>query len=1118
MNHANGAQSNGHRGDERPPLPAAVDPPVAPPAAAPVPAPRQAAPAGAIDGERARDVMAGHNELMQRFLDAHTSVMLAYLGQRRGAPEHEPAAPPAARALERPPASAVPVPAPDGAASPAMDTQSAAPGGATLDVTEAASTSAPLAGAASAPPPAAPVRGPSEAGNIAGRLLTVVSERTGYPPDLLDLDADLEADLGIDSIKRVEIAGTMMEDPAMPDGVELDVEELTASRTLREVIAVLERLAGAGAAAAHAPPPAGTDATPVGAGDPADAGHGRVDAAVAYDAAADGSGDAVQEAHPVPFEDEPVDGRIGRFVLQTAGAPAVSRNARLDRDGLVVIVDGATGVGEALAQRLSADGRRAVVVPPVEPSGAATLVEDIRARHGDVCALVYLAGLGPGDPPDAGELLALLQALREDLEQAGAAGGGAVLGATRMGGAFAVAAAPADLDPRVAVVPGFLKSLAHEWPGVRVKAVDFDGADPATVAGRLFDELHADDGLVEVGYRGDERVTPRLLPDQETGLDGEAADPEAAPLDRDAVVLLTGGARGITAEIAVDLARRYGSTLVLAGRTPLPPEDDDDADPEDERALQQAIIERRRSAGEVLTPRAVGEEVRSRLAEREVRQTLRRVRDAGARVRYVVCDVQHPHAVAELVEGIYAEHGRLDAVLHGAGVIEDRLIRDKDLESLRRVLATKADAAIALTERLRPDGLRFLVLFSSVSARFGNRGQADYAAASEVLNKLAQQLDRRWDARVVAINWGPWAETGMVRPEVARQFTERGVALIAPAIGCARLDEELRLGRKGEVEVLIGGDSAGMTAPRPAPRPTAAFLRGPRTLARSEDSRLEAICRLDPERDPLLDDHRLDGTAVLPFTGAMELMAETALAANPGLELVELRDVRLQDGVTADASGVTVRVTASTPEIGARDDDAPLAVSVTIDTAEARRAHYRATALLGRRLSDAPTPPTEPLADLDPSPVSARRAYEEYLFHGPTLRRIEAIDGLDVRGAVARLSASAPADVLDGCESEATWILDPVLLDCALQMQLLWSRVHWDLTLLPVQAAAVRRYAAAPSPGVSIRHELRVRPSRPPLCVADHRFTTAEGKLVLEIEGMQGVGSHALNRLAGASA
>ncbi len=1084
MTHANGAQSNGHHDHDDPPISLASASATAPtPSPAPAPAlPRTGGPGG-LDGERAGEVMTRHHQVMQHFLETQKSVMLAYLGQRRGAslrPDAAAAPPPPARpALGRPssapaPAAVAEVAAPPGATAPVAGDATPPPAAAPV-AEDAASSAAPAADRAA--PPADSGAAPPD---IAGRLLEVVSERTGYPPDLLDLDADLESDLGVDSIKRVEIAGTMMQDAGMPEDAELDVEELTASRTLRQVIGVLERLASG------APAP-----EPVAAG-----------------------GDGGQ---PVPLGDEPVDGRIGRFVLQTAGAPAVARDAGLDPDGVAVIVGDGGGIAEALAERLSRDGRRAVVVPTVEAAAAVTLIEDVRRHEGPVTALVHLAALAREAPPDLGTLLALTQALREDLERAAGRGGAAVLGATRLDGAFGIEAPDEDLDPRAAVIPGFLKSLAHEWPDVRVKAVDLGLDDPEVASERLLDELLAGDGLVEVGYRHGHRIAPCLVP---APTERRESIP---PLEGASVVLVTGGARGITAEIAIDLAHRYGPTLVLAGRTPPPPEEDDLGASSGERELQQAIIERRRAAGETLTPRAVRDELRSRLAAREVRDTLRRLRAAGARATYVACDVQDPGALGALVESIYAEHGRLDGVVHGAGVIEDRLVRDKELASLERVLATKAGSALTLAERLRPEGLRFLVLFSSVSARFGNRGQADYAAASEVLNKLAQQLDRRWDARVVAVNWGPWAGTGMVSPEVARQFAERGVALIPLDVGCARLDEELRRGRKGEVEVLIGGaEDVPAAVPKtrpPARRPTAAFLRSPSAITRREGAQLEVIRALEPEHDRLLDDHRLDGKAVLPFTGAVELMAETALTAYPELELRELRDVRLHDGVTVTGPSVAVRVLASPGapgDDGAAPDGTQIA-EVTIDTADARRARYRAVAVLGPRL-DTPGATgalVEPLDHLSPSPITARQAYEEYLFHGPLFHHIEAIEGLDARGAVAVLSGSDPAEALRGAGPESAWILDPVVLDCALQVQLLWGRTRWDMTLLPVSAAAVRRHAPAPPPGSAIRHELRVRPaSRAPMCVADHRFLAEDGTLLVEINGMQGAGSRALNRLA----
>jgi NAD(P)-dependent dehydrogenase (short-subunit alcohol dehydrogenase family) len=143
-------------------------------------------------------------------------------------------------------------------------------------------------------------------------------------------------------------------------------------------------------------------------------------------------------------------------------------------------------------------------------------------------------------------------------------------------------------------------------------------------------------------------------------------------------------------------------------------------------------------------------------------------------------------------------------VIHGAGIVEDRLVGDKSLDSFRRVVATKVAGALALARALRPDDLRFFVLFTSIAGRFGNRGQADYAAASAILSALATTLNRRWPGRVVAIDWGPWAGTGMASPELCALFEERGIRPIDPSAGVRALERELARGRPGDAEVVIG--------------------------------------------------------------------------------------------------------------------------------------------------------------------------------------------------------------------------------------------------------------------------------------------------------------------------
>jgi len=69
---------------------------------------------------------------------------------------------------------------------------------------------------------------------LTASLLTIVSDKTGYPVDMLELDMDMEADLGIDSIKRVEILGALQE--AHPDLPEVETDVLAELRTLAQIV------------------------------------------------------------------------------------------------------------------------------------------------------------------------------------------------------------------------------------------------------------------------------------------------------------------------------------------------------------------------------------------------------------------------------------------------------------------------------------------------------------------------------------------------------------------------------------------------------------------------------------------------------------------------------------------------------------------------------------------------------------------------------------------------------------------------------------------------------------------------------------------------------------------
>jgi NAD(P)-dependent dehydrogenase (short-subunit alcohol dehydrogenase family) len=322
--------------------------------------------------------------------------------------------------------------------------------------------------------------------------------------------------------------------------------------------------------------------------------------------------------------------------------------------------------------------------------------------------------------------------------------------------------------------------------------------------------MGAIDGPTEVGYAERRRLTvvPRLAP-LVPGVDG-------SPVRSDWVVLVTGGARGITAEIAAYLAAAARPTLVIAGLSPLPGDEaKETAAILDPQSLRAALTASMRSANPAVKPSEVEAVWQRLLRERDIRRNLASLREKGARVEYHPVDVRDEAAFSALIDDTYVTHGRLDAVIHGAGIIEDKLLKDKTADSFDRVVHTKTDSAFTLVRRLRPDSLKLLVFMSSVTAAFGNRGQADYGAANGVLNALATLLSARWPARVLALNWGPWDKTGMVSEHVKRQFANRGIQVIPVASGVAAVAREIEAEESPDPVVVLGDGPWAKDAARP---------------------------------------------------------------------------------------------------------------------------------------------------------------------------------------------------------------------------------------------------------------------------------------------------------------
>jgi acyl transferase domain-containing protein/NAD(P)-dependent dehydrogenase (short-subunit alcohol dehydrogenase family)/acyl carrier protein len=937
-----------------------------------------------------------------------------------------------------------------------------------------------------APAPAARI-------DFAALLNGIVAERTGYPPEMLGMDADLEADLGIDSIKRVEILGAFQKALPAELGAQMQasMERYTKAKTLAAILKALDTLQGSAkdsVLSARSEPSIQPMAAPV---------------------TTQHSALGTQHFVPTP-----------RYVIKSRPAPLPAASVKLS--GLAVVVGGALPVAKLLLAELKSRGMTPVHVNENDPEKLRAAIAAARAKHGPAKALLQINGLDRRKIADLAtwkaryslDALSLyhgLKALAADLETA------RIVGASRFGGSFGRDSVGKGAASGGAP-NGVFNCLRYEYPQALMRAVDFDGQSDEDIARLLVDELASDCREPEVGYVGTVRHGSITSSQPLTA----SPFPASVVPSGDWVVLVTGGARGITAEIVEELVRP-GMRLVLLGRTAAPaPESAETTAYADAAQLKAALLKARMARGEKPKPVEIDREVSRILVDREIRANLAKLTAAGAQVEYLACDVRDEAAFGGLIDGLYAKYGNIDAVLHGAGVIEDKLFVDKTAESFERVLGTKLDAAFLLSQRLKPQNLKLLAFFTSVAGRYGNRGQSDYAAANETLNRLAWQLHREWpQTRVIAVNWGPW-DAGMASEGVRRAFKERGIEAIPVPSGRRFFLDEIAYGPRHDVEIVAGAgpwykpdqDAPEVPAAAPAATPSGLPLMqvAPRMGPGGNMMLDHQFCL---SSDPYLLDHRLDGKGVLPATGALEWMAQFVTAAWPGWQVVEMRDLRQLNSVMLDPEvnggkrSVQIRARASS-----HSDLNGQTITVEIIDPAKKLPFYRATAVLAQRMPDAPVVNVTALAGA--KPFAATDAYAHFLFHGPRFQLASDIPAVAEAGLDARVRPSQPSEWL--ADAQGSWLFDPGLCDVAPQMAIVWSRLNRNMTALPSSFATVRRYGSEPLPK-TLRLALRLLPApHDAAMVYDALYLDEAGRVRLEMRHCEATMSAALNRLGGQAA
>lgn len=480
---------------------------------------------------------------------------------------------------------------------------------------------------------------------LADTMLEVVADKTGYPVDMLGLEMNLETDLGIDSIKRVEILSALQE--RLPEMPAVKPEDLGALQTLQQIVDHM--LLNSSESPVATEPETTTQQ-------------------ITADVTAENTSS------------------VERQVLSAVTLTEQQEEITLQENATVWVTIDKPALTQAIYKSLKKKGLNPKMVP-------------LQAVPDE--ALAGLIILTPANPDQTfmKESFLLLQRVSASLRAAGKSNVAFLASVSQLGGQFGLNGLATGEDETCPVsggIAGLVKTADKEWPEVKCKTIDIQiNENIKELADKIVDECLLDGplevGLVKVNEAETERYTLEL---NTAAIDGNKI---SNTLDSNDVVVVTGGARGVTAEIALALAETYQTSLLLLGRSKQPgPEAEWLTGLSTEAEIKKAVLAKE---GKGTTPKELNKACQKILMDREIRKNLQRIEATGVRVMYRAVDVQNKEDVVTAVNEARESLGTISGFVHGAGVLADKLIEDKTEQQFSQVYATKLPVLIPYSQQ-----------------------------------------------------------------------------------------------------------------------------------------------------------------------------------------------------------------------------------------------------------------------------------------------------------------------------------------------------------------------------------------------------------------------------------
>lgn len=448
---------------------------------------------------------------------------------------------------------------------------------------------------------------------------------------------------------------------------------------------------------------------------------------------------------------------------------------------------------------------------------------------------------------------------------------------------------------------GFVKSVARELPESQCKAIASSETHLSAVLDVIEEELALADKLPEVSYVNNRRFGNALTEAPLLHLDG------APWVSKDSVIIATGGGRGVTAVLAEHLLEAYGCKVIALGRTDSTelPSNLRDLDEVAFKAYESQFYREQLAADRTRKIQDLKKLYQRYQASNELLSVIRRCKELPGTFEYIQCDITDERSIDGLIENVLRRYGRLDMVLHGAGVQVSKVIPRKTLSDFQQVVSTKLASLGHLYQSCKKRDLVNSVHFHLLTSAFsylGNDGQADYGAANEAMNRLAAGMSRvHSGANWSTMAWLGWAGIGMTRgTEYAALAASRRLRGVTREEGQKIFSDAVSGPVASSVNVMLAEGEIAFYRPQIVKDTPASPLPPERVVE----------WPISPETMPFLFDHIVRGIPTVPGSLIIAMAADAARGLFPDLKIVQfertrfLRLVRAHEGASGKVRAI----------------------------------------------------------------------------------------------------------------------------------------------------------------------------------------------------------------------